>query len=493
MMNRLQPRRSVPAVAAIISLAFLSFDISSATARGAPDSFADLAERLSPAVVNVFTTQTVQTQTDNNPPPEFQFPPGSPFEEFFKEFFDRNRPGKRNGRPRRATSLGSGFVIAENGLVVTNNHVIQGADEISVRLADGRRFDAEVVGRDPKTDVALLKINDDVELPYVEFGNSDKLRVGDWVMAIGNPFGLGNSVTAGIVSARGRDIQMGSYDDFIQTDASINRGNSGGPLFNMDGEVIGINTAIFSPSGGSVGIGFAIPSAQATAVLKQLKKFGRTRRGWLGVSIQTVTEEIAEGLGLKKAKGALVAGVLEGGPAEKSGLQQGDVILEFDGKEISSMRGLPRIVAETEIGKEVSVKLWRKGEEIDIAVTLGELEEAEKRLANATPEAPAGAPKKIAALGMTIAPADVELRKKFELDADESGVVVVEVDGDSAAAEKGIRAGDVIVEVSQQEVSQPSEVLREVENVKEAKRRSVLLLLKRAGDLRFVAVRLADG
>jgi serine protease Do len=491
-----QNRRVLPLFVAAAGLVFVSFSSTELTARAAPESFADLAERLSPAVVNISTTQKVETQAQNAPPQEFQFPPGSPFEEFFKEFFDRNRQGKKNDRPRRATSLGSGFIIDKAGLVVTNNHVIQGADGISVRLADGRRFDAEVVGRDPKTDVALLRIAEKVELPFVEVGNSDKLRVGDWVMAIGNPFGLGNSVTAGIVSARGRDIQMGSYDDFIQTDASINRGNSGGPLFNMDGEVIGINTAIFSPSGGSVGIGFAIPSTQAFAIVKQLKKYGRTRRGWLGVSIQMVTEEIAEGLGLKDAKGALVAGVLEDSPAERAGLEQGDVIIEFDDKEISSMRGLPRIVAETEIGKEVDVKVWRRGEEITIDVTLGELEEAEMQLANKKGEQPAkaaGVPEKVDALGMTIAPINPEIRKKFEFPEDEQGVVVLEVDGDSAAAEKGIRAGDIIVEVSQQEVSQPDQVLKEIGKVKEAKRRSVLLLLKRAGDLRFVAVRLSDG
>ncbi len=488
--------KPVAAATAALSIAFLCFGVAGAEARGAPGSFADLAEKLSPAVVNISTSQNVETGPgkDRNRPPEFKFPPGSPFEEFFKEFFDRNRP-KRNGPRRRVTSLGSGFVIDSSGLVVTNNHVIQGADEISIRMADGRRFEATVLGKDPKTDLALLKVKEKVDLPSVGFGNSDKMRVGDWVLAIGNPFGLGNSVTAGIISARGRDIQMGSYDDFIQTDASINRGNSGGPLFNLDGEVIGINTAIFSPSGGSVGIGFAIPSAQALSVIRQLQEHGRTRRGWLGVSIQTVTDEIAEGLGLKEAKGALVAGVVKDGPAESAGFEQGDVILLFDGKEITSMRSLPRIVADTDIGKTVEVKIWRKGNITIKTVKLGELEEAEKRLAKASGKngGAAGKPEKVSALGMTIAPINDELRRKFELAEDENGVVVTKVSSDSAAAEKGIRPGDLIVEVSQQEVSHPNEVLGEIDKVRKSKKKSVLLLLKRAGDLRFVAVRMADG
>ncbi len=486
--------RTAAVAVGIAGIAFTALNPSDAAARAAPESFADLADKLSPAVVNISTAQRVARSEQGNRPPEFQFPPGSPFEEFFKEFFDRNQP-KRNGPSRRrATSLGSGFVIESDGLVVTNNHVIKDADEITVRMADGRRFDAEVVGKDPKTDIALLKIKQKVNLPAVKFGNSDGLRVGDWVLAIGNPFGLGNSVTAGIVSARGRDIQMGSYDDFIQTDASINRGNSGGPLFNMDGQVIGINTAIYSPSGGSVGIGFAIPSTQAMNVIEQLREHGRTRRGWLGVSIQTVTDEIAEGLGMKDAQGALVIGLVDDGPAKKGGLAQGDVIVEFDGKPIDSMRALPRIVANTSIGKQVKVKVWRKGETKEYNVTLGELEKAEKQLAKAD----AGGGKteklpKIDALGMTIESLSDELRQKFEMGKDEVGVVVTAVESDSAAAEKGIRAGDVIVEVSQTEVASPDDVRKEIKKVKDSNRNTVLLLLKRAGDLRFVAVRLGDG
>ncbi len=315
---------------------------SPAQAADRPDSFADLAERLSPAVVNISTSMVVK---DGSRPALPRFPEGSPFEDFFKEFEDR-------GQSRRTQSLGSGFIIDSSGIVVTNNHVIENADKISVILANDEVFEAELIGRDQKTDIAVLKIDPgNTRLSAVSFGDSDKLRVGDWVIAIGNPFGLGGTVTAGIVSARGRDIGSGPYDDFIQTDASINRGNSGGPLFNLDGDVIGINTAIFSQSGGSVGIGFAISANLATQVVQQLQDFGRTRRGWLGVFIQEVTEDIAESLGLKTANGALVASVTENGPADKAGLQAGDVILKFDGQAVEKSRDLPRIVAETAVEK----------------------------------------------------------------------------------------------------------------------------------------------
>lgn len=478
-------RRSI-AAAGLAMAAAMSLAVAPASARSAPDSFADLAARLSPAVVNISTTQSVGA---GGAQPEFRVPPGSPFKEFFEEFFERNRPQQRS---RRATSLGSGFVIDEDGLVVTNNHVIAEADEISVRLSDGTKLAAEVVGRDPKTDLALLRVETDKPLPSLGWGSSDDARVGDWVIAIGNPFGLGGSVTAGIVSARGRDINSGPYDDFIQTDASINRGNSGGPLFNMDGEVIGINTAIFSPSGGSVGIGFAIPSALARNVIEQLEEFGKTKRGWLGVRIQTVTDEIAEGLGLDEAKGALVAGVTEGGPAQQGGIEQGDVILEFDGKEVEEMRSLPRIVAETRIGKDVAVTVWRKGEATDVTVQIGELEEAEELLA-ATDGGPAEAGPDLVTLGMTLATITPELRTRFEIAEDVDGVLVTDVEADGPAAEKGIRPGDVIVEVQQDEVARPQDVLEKVKNVREASLKSVLLLLRqRAGEMRFVAVKLDD-
>ncbi len=487
--SEIRPVRAVAAVATTAALALAT----PVFARSAPESFADLAAELSPSVVNISTTQKVQQ--GNQSGPGFQFPPGSPFEEFFKDFFERNRPpggGGQQNRPRRVTSLGSGFVIDKAGLIVTNNHVIAEADEVSVTFPNGDKLPAKILGKDPKTDLALLKVESETPLPAVPWGSSDTARVGDWVVAIGNPFGLGGSVTAGIISARGRDINAGPYDDFIQTDASINRGNSGGPLFNMDGEVIGINTAIFSPTGGSVGIGFAIPATLAQNVIAQLAEFGRTKRGWLGVRTQTVTDEIAESLGLDKASGALVAGISEGGPAEGAGLQQGDVILTFDGKDVSEMRELPRIVAETQIGKEVKVALWRKGEKVEVGVTIGELEDAETKVASADPKAPVE-PDTVDTVGMTLSTLTDELRKKYDLADDANGVVVAKVDADGAAAEKGIREGDLIVEVAQEEVKTPGEVLRKVTKVKKSNRKSILLLLERGGDLRFIAVRLDKG
>ncbi|MEM1398685.1 MAG: Do family serine endopeptidase, partial [Pseudomonadota bacterium] len=341
----------------VAALVLLSPVRAMAQPNNAPDSFADLAERLLPAVVNISTTQRGPQREGPEVP---QFPEGSPFEEFFRDFLERQ---ERNGQPqRRANSLGSGFIVAEEGIVVTNFHVIEGADEITVILQDDTNLKAEVIGRDEKTDIAVLKVEPDEPLPSVPWGDSNAMRVGDWVVAIGNPFGLGGTVTAGIVSARQRDINAGPYIDYLQTDASINRGNSGGPMFNLDGEVIGINTAIYSPSGGSVGIGFAIPSTQASVIVDQLLEFGRTRRGWLGVRIQQVTDEIAESLDLDGARGALVASVTPTGPAEEAGITQGDVIVQFDGKDVTTSRTLPRIVAETQVGKAVSVQVWRRGD-----------------------------------------------------------------------------------------------------------------------------------
>ncbi|MCP1334982.1 DegQ family serine endoprotease [Futiania mangrovi] len=454
--------------------------------RGVPESFADLAEQLSPAVVNIATSQTVQSQRPDIPMP--QFPPGTPFEEFFKDFFDRQQRG--NGQPRRVQSLGSGFVIDASGYIVTNNHVIEGADEIEVNFADGRTLPAELVGTDPKTDLALLKVEPEEPLVSVSFGDSDASRVGEWVMAIGNPFGLGGSVSVGIISARNRDINAGPYDDFIQTDAAINRGNSGGPLFNMNGEVIGVNTAIISPSGGSIGIGFAIPSSIAQSVVSQLREFGETRRGWLGVRIQSVTDEIAESLGLDRARGALVAGVSDGGPAAEGGIEPGDVIVSFDGKDVLEMRQLPRIVAETQVGKTVDVDVIRQGETRTLQVRVGRLEEAEEPAAAAAGSEVPSAEQTVSALGLTLSPLTEEARTQFSVPVEVTGVLVSEVAGDSAAAEKGIRPGDVIVEVAQQEVSSPADVARLVEETKAGERKSILLLLNRGGDLRFVAVRL---
>ncbi|MBL6958570.1 MAG: DegQ family serine endoprotease [Rhodospirillales bacterium] len=463
-----------------------------AQAKAAPESFADLAEKLLPSVVNISTTQTIEGRTGPELP---QVPPGSPFEDFFKDFFDRNSPQQRR---RKATSLGSGFIIdvGSNGdtYVVTNNHVIAEADEITVILQDDTRIKAELVGRDPKTDIAILKIKSAGKLKKVSLGNSDKSRVGDWVVAIGNPFGLGGTVTAGIISARGRDINSGPYDDFIQTDASINRGNSGGPMFNLDGEVIGINTAIFSPSGGSVGIGFAIPSSTAKPVISQLIKHGEVKRGWLGVHIQTVTDEIAEALGLKDAKGALVASVVEGGPAEKSKIKAGDVVLTFDGKEVDRMRELPRIVAETEVNKPVKVKIWRDSKLITIDVTVGELEDQDPKVASKS----AGPKEKVKSLkvkplGLTLSSVSAGQREKYKLEKDAKGVVVVGIEDDGPAAEKGVRVGDLIVEVNQQDVESPAQVAKLIEEARDAGRRSVLLLLEGQGGLRHIGIRIGKG
>ncbi len=460
-----------------------------AQARSAPDSFADLVEKLAPAVINVRTAQKVAAGAPRPNVPMPQLPPGSPFEDFFKDFFDRQRPNGEN--QRRVTSVGSGFIVSPDGFVITNNHVIDGADEIVVIMADKTELKAKVVGRDPKTDVAVMKVEASKPLPHVKWGNSDDARVGDWVIAIGNPLGLGGSVTAGIVSARGRDINSGPYDDFIQTDASINKGNSGGPLFNLKGEVIGINTAIFSQSGGSIGIGFAVPESLARPVASQLIKYGRIRRGWLGVQIQHVTEEIAEGLGLSEAHGALVASVLEGGPAKASGIKAGDVILEFNGREIREMRNLPRIVADTEVNVAVKVKVWRQGEEQILDVTIGEMKDEEPVVASAGDEAP---PSTSSALGMTLSAITPELRERFELGEDIKGVVVTEVEAGSAAAEKGIGPGAVILEVSHDAVQTPADVSKLVEEIKKSeKQKSVLLRMSQSNNIRFVVVPVDKG
>ena len=459
-----------------------------AFARGTPDSFADLAARLLPSVVNVSTTQVIE----GNPGIELpQLPPGSPFEEFFKEFMQRGQPGPQR---RRATSLGSGFVFDTQGHVVTNNHVIQDADEVSIILHDETRLEAKVIGRDAKTDIAVLKVEPSAKLVPVQFGDSDAARVGDWVLAIGNPFGFGGSVTAGIISARGRDIQAGPYDDFLQTDASINRGNSGGPTFNLNGEVIGINTAIYSPSGGSIGIGFAIPSLSAQPVIQQLIEHGQVRRGWLGVRIQAVTDEIADALGLRETAGALVAGVIPGGPAEKARLKDGDIILEFDGKPVNQMRRLPRMVADTDVGKTVPIKVWRDGRELSMKVEIGELKESEEKLAAATPEKekPSGG-ETIQDLGIGVAAIDDRVRDRYGLEADARGVIVTSVDPSGPAADQGVRAGDRVVEVAQEAVSTPAQLAGKVKAAKAAGRKAVLLLVEGEGGMRFVAIKLAKG
>ena len=456
-----------------------------AAAKSAPDSFADLADKLLPSVVNISSTQVVREDRGPQAP---QLPEGSPFGDSFREFFNRNQ-----NAPRRATSLGSGFIISSDGLVVTNNHVIEGADEITVTLSDDSQHVATLVGRDPKTDLALLRIDADRDLPAVPWGDSTKSRVGDWVVAIGNPFGLGGTVTAGIISARQRDINQGPYDSFLQTDASINRGNSGGPMFNMDGEVIGVNTAIFSPTGGSVGVGFAVPSTIVSRVIAQLQEFGQTRRGWLGVRIQTVTDEIAESIGLDKARGALVSSVTADGPAEEGGIKAGDVVLSFDGKSVDSMRELPRIVAETDIGKSVPVKVWRDEREQSVSVMIGELDEEVPVLASTGPRGDAVSLKKqpltTSASRSPVLP--TTCASSLHLPEDLRGVVITGVEPDSAAAEKSLRPGDVIVEVSQEEVSSPGEIAEKIREARDADRSSVLLKINRNGDRRFVAVRIS--
>lgn len=464
-----------------------------AQAQSTPEHFADLSEKLLPTVVNISTTQAAPELGPEGEMPHF--PPGSPFEDFFKEFFERHQDSPQQA-PSRPASLGSGFVIdAENGYIVTNNHVIRDAEEIKIILHDDTTLDAKLIGTDDKTDIAVLKVVTEKPLTAAHWGSSDDARVGSWVLAIGNPFGLGGSVTAGIVSARQRDINAGPYDEFIQTDASINRGNSGGPMFNMQGEVIGVNTAIFSPSGGSVGIGFAVPSSLAEGVVNQLIQYGETRRGWLGVRIQVVTEEIAESLSLPEVYGALVASVSEGGPAEEAGIRAGDIILTFDGKKINGMRNLPRIVAETEVGKGAEVEVWRDKRKQTMTVTLGQLEQAEENgfLDNAIPglePAPAIQDEPIEELSLSLSAITSELRNMYDLDSEAKGVVVTKVNQNSDASEKGLQEGELIVEVDQEEVTTPDDVKNLLSVARDEDRRSVLLLVARGSDLRFIALKI---
>jgi serine protease Do len=461
----------------------------------APTSFADLAERLLPGVVNISSSQTVAARGDQVGPEVPMFPPGSPFEQLFKDFLERNRPGHHGEGspqmpPRKLQSLGSGFIIDPAGIVVTNNHVIESADEITVTLQDNTSLKATLVGRDERTDIAVLKVTPDKPLTAVHFGDSDRSRVGDWVLAIGNPFGLGGSVTAGIISARHRDIQQGPYDNFIQTDAAINRGNSGGPLFNMDGEVIGINTAIYSPSGGSIGIGFSIPSDLAKTVVAQLRDYGHARRGWLGVKIQQVTPDIAESMGLNEPSGALVASVEDGGPAAAASIRGGDIILKFDGQDVKEMRTLPRIVAETEIGRQVPITVWRDGHELTLNAKVGELPDDQK-VASAAPDKPAPvAPTELADLGLKLAPITPEARDHYQLSQDQKGVVITDVASGSPASDRGLKPGDVIMEVQQQEVNSPADVVDRVDRVRKSDRRSVLMLIQGQDGPRWVPLSL---
>jgi serine protease Do len=465
---------------------------SQALARG-PDNISDTAEAVIDAVVNISTKQTVDIANGGAMP---QLPPGSPFEEFFEEFFKNRRgQGGQNGQtqtPRRVNSLGSGFIIDASGLVVTNNHVIADADEVSVVLNDGTALKAEVLGRDTKTDLALLKVQATKPLKAVKFGDSDKLRLGEWVIAIGNPFSLGGTVTAGIVSARNRDINSGPYDNYIQTDAAINRGNSGGPLFNLNGEVIGVNTAIISPSGGSIGIGFAVPSKTVVAVIDQLREFKEVRRGWLGVRIQQVTDEIAESLSIKPARGALIAGVDDKGPAKPAGIEPGDVVVKFDGKDIKEMRDLPKIVAETTVGKDVEVVIVRKGKEEKKTVKLGRLDDGDKKVAALTKKDAVEEKSAIKkALGLDLANLTDDLRKKHKIKDKVKGVLITGVDANSPAAEKRLAPGMVIAEVQQQPVTNATELQQRVDKLKkEGKKAVVLLVVSPDGDPSFVALSL---
>ena len=468
---------------AILVLASIAIGAVPAAARPAPDSFADLANRLLPTVVNIATSQTLKA-----PPPSAapQLPPGSPLEDLFKNFL-----GPKQGQPRHVTSLGSGFIIDPSGFIVTNNHVIEDSDQVTVTLNDGTSLPARVVGRDVKTDLAVLKVNPRKPLPATKFADSDKARIGDWVIAIGDPFGIGSTVTAGIVSARNRNINSGDYDDFIQTDAPINRGNSGGPLFNMDGEVIGINSQIYTPSGGSVGIGFAIPANLARQVTGQLRQFGVARRGWIGVKLQQVTPEIAEGLGLPTASGALVASVTPGGPADKAGLVNGDLVTWFDGKAVGNDRALPRIVADTPIGKTVNIDVLRKGRKQTLRLTVLKLADDSKpgKPGKALPP-PAKNQPKLAQLGLSLGVLDGGARAKFKIAGNVQGVVVTAVEGDSAAAEKNVRPGDVIVEVASQAVKTPQDVQSRIEADAKSGKKVELLLINRGGDLTYVGLRL---
>lgn len=478
-------------LALLLMLSALNVANAQSPSLNGPTSVADLVEGLMGAVVNISTSQTVETPSRNNPPRNS--PDGAPFQEFFDDFFqDRDNGGSNPSR--NVSSLGSGFVIDPNGVVVTNNHVIQDADNIEVIFSDGRRLKAELLGADPKTDLAVLKVEPKEPLVSVPFGDSKSMRIGDWVMAIGNPFGLGGSVSIGIVSAIGRDINSGPYDNYIQTDAAINRGNSGGPLFNMRGEVIGINTAIISPSGGSIGIGFSVPTELAENVIIQLRDFGETRRGWLGVRIQPVTDDIAESLGMDTAKGALVAGVITDGPVDGV-MQAGDIVIKFDNKDVGTVRDLPRIVAESPVGKEVDVEILRKGKMQTIKVKLGRLEDGEKKLAQANSDDNSVTEEEtrqvVELMGMELTEITEALREEFGISEEIEGVLINAVDEGSKAYSKEVDAGQVIVEVAQEEVKKPEDVQKIIKKLKaDGRRNAFFMIANQNGELRFVTLRI---
>ena len=440
-----------------------------------PSSFADLAEKLIPSVVNISTTQTVTTS--RNPFP-FQFPPGSPFEDMFKEF----------GMPetRKASALGSGFIIDSNGIVVTNNHVIKGAEDILVRVNGDKEYKAKIIGADPLSDIAVLQMETKDKFTPVKFGNSDKSRIGDWVIAIGNPFGLGGTVTSGIISARNRSIGLSRYEDYIQTDASINQGNSGGPLFNMDGDVIGINTAILGQSG-SIGIGFAIPSNSAKKVINQLIEFGETKRGWLGVRIQFVTKEIAEVEKLDKPRGALVASVAENSPSDKAGILSGDIILEFNGELINEMSELPLIVAQTDVGKTVNVKIWRNKKEITKKITLGRLETSEDFKVSQQPETTQTS--EIEGLKITVRKLTKEDIQNRDLPASTTGVVITKIENDSPV--NYLNINDIIVEAQKRKIKTIGDLQNTVKTALRSSDKTILIVIyNNQNQRRYIGVKL---
>src|SRR5271165_1485867 len=482
---RVRPALAAALASVLVGAPLTALPASSAFAQARPTNLADLAEQVDDAVVNISATQTIEEKGSAIP----DLPKGTPFDEMFEEFF-KNHGVNPHPRAQKAQSLGSGFVVDPSGIVITNNHVVGDANDIVVIFNDGRKLRAKVIGKDPKVDVAVLKVESDKPLKTVKFGDSDKARVGDGVMAVGNPFGLGETVTAGIISARNRNIDSGPYDDFLQTDASINKGNSGGPLFNLQGEVIGINTAILSPSGGSIGIGFATPSATVQPVITQLEQFHETRRGWLGVRIQPVDDTIAESLGLGTARGALIAGVDDKGPAKPAGLKPGDVIIKFDGKDIKESRDLPRLVASMPVGKSVEVVIVRDGKEVTKTVTLGRLEDGEKQSEVASNEDQTQQQNAVEkALGMEFSGLTDEARKSFKIKDSVKGVIVTSVDPGSAAAERGLRPGDIIEEVNHQAVETPGDVAKAIGGAKSDSKKPALFLVSNGeGVVRFVAI-----
>lgn len=451
------------------------------------DGFSNLVKAVKPAVVNISTISHAKPATGNVP--RFGNRNVPELEEFMKRFFGEEFFGEQFGghenapRTRETQSLGSGFIISDDGIVVTNHHVVEDADEIEVVFQDGKRYPAEIIGSDKKSDVAVLKVDTDRPLPYVNFGDSDTAEVGDWVVAIGNPFGLGGTVTVGIVSARGRDIQSGPYDDFIQIDAPINRGNSGGPLFNTKGEVIGINSAIFSPSGGSVGIGFSIPSAFVQNIVNQIIDTGIVERGWLGVQIQTVTDDIAEGLGLDEAYGALVSQVVEDSPAEKAGLQTGDVIITYDNERVDEMRDLPRLVASTTANSEVTLDVWRNESQISVSAIISKTDEQDEQASDENDTS-----KSEDVLGLVLSPLNSELRKQYSVKEDTQGVIITDIDPTSEAAGRGVRVGDVIQKIGQSNITSVKEIDEAVELALQGDKTSLLLLIEREGQVLFVAI-----